>query len=354
MLSEPKLSPDLFRENELEIVWVLVIILIFKNKMKHFDIFFDKNNNVYQVRTKTDTTTIEFTDLEKEQIFKDIVKIYDSHDKLSFATIKKLLSTSDPNRLLDVVKELQDCGVLNDLNFEAETSNVVSDLYSSEINHKPVAELVISYIGNLEFGDLVKSKSVEYNIEHFTVYSIDDLTDDIIEGILKESDFTIVDSLTWNPYKMRIINEKALKYTKPWLLIEGLTFSGKFSVGPIFYGRYTGCYDCYRNRVRSNDEFINFNDSYSKYLEVTKSSAKPDLNIQPVVKDMAAAIVVADTLKYIYSWYPPETWKCCVLINPSNYEVEKHTFIKAPICHVCKPALDYNPAPWLESVTLSL
>ena len=90
----------------------------------------------------------------------------------------------------------------------------------------------------------------------------------------------------------------------------------------------------------------------TKYLETEKASAKPDLNIQPVVKDMASAIVIADMLKFLYAWYPPETWKCCILINPSNYEVEKHTFIKAPICHVCKPALDYNPAPWLESVTL--
>jgi bacteriocin biosynthesis cyclodehydratase domain-containing protein len=321
--------------------------------MKHFDIFFDQDNNVYQVRTKTDTTTIEFTDPAKEQIFKDIVKLYDSRDKISYLTIQKLLNISDTNRLLDVVKELQGCDILNELNFETETPNI-SDLYPNEINHKPVSELTISYIGDIVFGKLVKSKSAEYNIKQFALHSIDEMTDEMIEYILKHSDFTIVDSLTWNPYKMRVINKKALEHTKPWLLIEGLTFSRKFSVGPIFYGRYTGCYDCYKNRVRSNDEFVNFNDSYERYLEVNNASAKPDLNIQPVVKDIAAAIVIADVLKYLYSWYPPETWKCCALINPSNYEVEKHTFIKAPICHSCKPELDYNPAPWLESVTLSI
>lgn len=322
--------------------------------MKYFNIFFDRDNNVYQVRTKTDTTIVEFTDSAKEQIFNDIVKLYDSHDKMSFVSIRKLLPMADPNKLLDVVKELQDCGILNELNFEMEVSGAVPDLYSNEINHKPVSELKMSYIGDVAFGKLVKSKSVEYNVEHFTVYSIDDLTDERIESILKESDFTIVDSLSWNPYKMGLINEKALKHTKPWLLIEGLTFCGKFSLGPIFYGRYTGCYECYKNRIRSNDEFIDFNDSYKKYLEASKKSAKPDLNIQPVAKDMAAAIVMADVLKYLYSWFPPETWRCCILINPSNYEIEKHTFIKAPICHACKPALDYNPAPWLESVTLSI
>ena len=54
-----------------------------------------------------------------------------------------------------------------------------------------------------------------------------------------------------------------------------------------------------KNRIRSNDEFINFNDSYVKYLETEKASAKPDLNIQPVVKDMASAIVIADMLKFL-------------------------------------------------------
>lgn len=319
--------------------------------MKQFDIFFDNDNKLYQVRTKTDTTTIEFTDSEKELIFKDLIRLYDTRDKISFSTIQKLLNKADYNKLLDVVKELQECGFLDELNFEAEGATVISDIYN-EVNHKPVSEMKIAYIGNTDFGNQVKEKSSEYNIEHFVIYSIDELSDETIESILCNSDFIIVDSLTWNPYKMHIINEKALKHSKPWLLIEGLTFSGKFSIGPIFHGKYTGCYDCYKNRIRSNDEFINFNDSYVKYLETEKASAKPDLNIQPVVKDMASAIVIADMLKFLYAWYPPETWKCCILINPSNYEVEKHTFIKAPICHVCKPALDYNPAPWLESVTL--
>lgn len=320
--------------------------------MKQFDIFFDDDNKLYQVRTKTDTTTIEFTDLEKEMIFNNLIKLYDTRNKISFTAIQKLLSTADYNKLLDVVKELQECGILNEMNFEAEGTTVIPDQYANEINNKPISEIRISYIGSTEFGNLVKEKSSQYNIEHFAIHSIDELSDEMIESILSDSDFIIVDSLTWNPYKMRVINNNALKQNKPWLLIEGLTFSGKFSVGPIFHGKYTGCYDCYKNRIRSNDEFINFNDSYNKYLEAHKGSAKPDLNIQPVVKDIAAAIVIADTLKFLYAWYPPETWKCCVLINPSNYEVEKHTFIKAPICHECKPALDYNPAPWLESVTL--
>ncbi len=320
--------------------------------MKQFDIFFDEDNNLYQVRTKIDTTIIEFTDLGKEQIFKDLIRLYDTRDKISLPTIQKLLSSADYNKLLDVVKELQECGILNELNFEAKDSVIIPDIYAKEVNNKPISESKISYIGTTDFGKLVKDKSSQYNIEHFAIYSTDELSDEMIESILCNSDFTIVDALTWNPYKMRVINQNALKHNKPWLLIEGLTFSGKFSIGPIFHGKHTGCYDCYRNRIRSNDEFINFNDSYNKYLEANKASAKPDLNMQPVVKDMAAAIVIADTLKFLYAWYPPETWKCCVLINPSNYEVEKHTFMKAPICHVCKPALDYNPAPWLESVTL--
>ena len=59
--------------------------------MKQFDIFFDNDNKLYQVRTKTDTTTIEFTDSEKELIFKDLIRLYDTRDKISFSTIQKQL-----------------------------------------------------------------------------------------------------------------------------------------------------------------------------------------------------------------------------------------------------------------------
>ena len=57
-------------------------------------------------------------------------------------------------------------------------------------------------------------------------------------------------------------------------------------------------------------KFINFNDSYVKYLETEKASAKPDLNIQPVVKDMASAIV---NCRYA------EVSLC--LVSPGNLEV---------------------------------
>ena len=168
--------------------------------MKQFDIFFDNDNKLYQVRTKTDTTTIEFTDSEKELIFKDLIRLYDTRDKISFSTIQKLLNKADYNKLLDVVKELQECGILDELNFEAEGATVISDIYN-EVNHKPVSEMKIAYIGNTDFGNQVKEKSSEYNIEHFVIYSIDELSDETIESILCNSDFIIVDSLTWNPYK---------------------------------------------------------------------------------------------------------------------------------------------------------
>lgn len=93
--------------------------------MKQFDIFFDNDNKLYQVRTKTDTTTIEFTDSEKELIFKDLIRLYDTRDKISFSTIQKLLNKADYNKLLDVVKELQECGILDELNFEAEGATVM-------------------------------------------------------------------------------------------------------------------------------------------------------------------------------------------------------------------------------------
>ncbi|MFV0344978.1 MAG: hypothetical protein ACK5IQ_01810, partial [Bacteroidales bacterium] len=58
---------------------------------KRFDIFYDKNNAPYQVRTKSNAVIIEFGSSIKENLFKEIIDLYDSQDFYSFQILNKIL-----------------------------------------------------------------------------------------------------------------------------------------------------------------------------------------------------------------------------------------------------------------------
>lgn len=81
--------------------------------MKQFDIFFDSQNNAYQVRTKSDTLVFEFSDSDEEKIFLSILKMYEKEDIHSFAQIREELKAYNQSKVLDVVQELQKCSLLN-------------------------------------------------------------------------------------------------------------------------------------------------------------------------------------------------------------------------------------------------
>jgi len=323
-----------------------------------YDIFFDETNNAYQIRTKSDIIIIEFSDSEKENIFKEILNLYEKQSYYTLLQIKeKLMPKYSYEKILDVILELQECCLLTEDIFELYMDeNVKNTRQISSFNfNKPfnrILEARLGYIGDKELGEILKTKAIEYGYEKLDMYYLDDKTEESrIREIFENNDFIIVDSSVWNPYVLELINEIALELKRPWLLVEGLVDFIYFSIGPIFHDRETGCYECYKNRLRSNDEFVTYTQAYEAYLKKDKQSAKPDM-VQKLVKDYTACIIIMDISKFIGGWYIPETWRTCLMINIQNFSITKHSFLKAPVCYTCNPLLDYNPSPWLESVTL--
>ena len=325
-----------------------------------YDVFFDETNNVYQIRTKNDVIVIEFSDSEKESIFKEILNLYEKQDYYTFLQIKeKLISKYPYEKVFDVIQELQDCCLLTEDNFEASPDECIKITHPDEISpfnfnkqFDNIPEAKLGYIGDKELGEIIKTKAVEYGYEKWDAHYLSDkIEESIIRDIFENNDFIIVDSSIWNPYIMELSNEIALELKRPWLLIEGMVDFINFSIGPLFHGRETGCYECYKNRLRSNDEFILYTQSYEAYLKKNKKSAKPDI-VQKLVKDFIACITIMDISKFIAGWYIPETWRTCLMVNIQTFCITKHPFLKAPVCYKCNPLIDYNPYPWLESVTL--
>ncbi|TWV11318.1 TOMM precursor leader peptide-binding protein [Bacteroidaceae bacterium HV4-6-C5C] len=324
-----------------------------------YDIFFDKENNVYQIRTKGDVVIIEFTDTIKEDIFKDILKLYEKEKYYTFTYIKDFLSSKyDSVKILDVIQELEECYILTPENFGTDQSpEVKPNQPFSMPYHKPkaltdISEVALGYIGEKELGQKIKEKSTEYGYKKIEIYNIEkEFQLSEVQKIFNQSKFVIVDASAWNPVLLEEINKIALELKRPWLLIEGLVDFIFYSIGPIFWGKETGCYECYKSRLRSNDEFAYYTQAYESYLRENNKTAKVDA-VPKLVKDYVASIVIVDISKFIGEWYIPETWRANLIIDVRKFTTMKHSFLKAPVCYTCNPALDYNPYPWLESVTL--
>lgn len=322
-----------------------------------YDVFYDEENKAYQVRTKSDVIVIEFVDKEKEAVFLALLDMYGEEDFYTFKQLREKLGKNySYAKIIDVVQELFDCNILTDDNFEPGPDlhakrNEYSYLYNDK-NTKDLAELTIGYIGEVSFGRLLKEKATSYEYKGFNILSNDDtISKAILSDFVRKNDFIIFDASEWNPYLAEVMNEECLKADRPWLYVDGPIDLVNYAIGPLFHGKDTGCYACYRNRVMSNDEFCSFSESYEKYLKENKKKSKSGV-VNNLVKDILSSIIVMEVSKYVGGWYPPETWRATLVFNTQNYQLVKHSFLKAPICYTCKPELDYNPSPWLESITL--
>lgn len=319
-----------------------------------YDVFFDKDNEVYQVRTKSDVVILEFIDPDEEKIFLEIMKFYDSFEYLTFEQIKKKLEKDYCySKIMDVIEELSKCEILNESNFEYSKSDntVLYPMWFKGLT-VDITNFKLSYLGVPNFGKLLKDEAEKHGYRLFNILSsTNSINDSDIDQLFEHSDFVIVDASKWSPILMDIINKTALRLNKPWCIIQGMIDQVNYSIGPIFHGKETGCYDCLESRLSSNDLNIVYTSSYKKYLmekDAFSQKTTPPLGVD----NHMSQIIVQDIHKYISGYGIPEMWKNNLLFNTINYTISKHYMLKAPLCNVCNPQLSYNPSPWLEAITL--
>lgn len=324
--------------------------------MNNFDIFFDSQNNVYQVRTKSDALIFEFPDSEEEQIFLAIHKLYEKYNVISFATIKKELSHFCLSKVLNVVQELQKCNLLNVGNYSdyIQEENKLVDSYNlwKGISAIP-SKCKLCFIGHKQLGERIvdKAKSIGYESISVIYTPTESLTETKVDEIANTYDFVIMDATFWNPYLLSCFNSAMIERSKPWLFIDGMIDSTNYSIGPIFHGRETGCYECLTSRMASNDFNRLYTEEYRNYLTEMKLFSKNRI-CSLLIEDMVASIVVIEVNKYILGLGVPETWKNTLLLNISNYSIAKQYFLKNPLCEHCNPELPYASSPWLETIIL--
>jgi len=315
--------------------------------IEKFDVFKDENNNCYQVRTKTQSYSIVFDNKEKEEIFTKVVNEITKKPNISLKKLKvKVENKKNKEKVLDVLKTLSDYGLITySLSSDTETKK---DSYQYATKEKEINS--ISIFGEDGLAQELKLLAKKESFEKVNTYSFEEKLD--IEAAVKSSEFIIVSANEWAPYYIEKINTYALKYNKPWIYVGGVE-EISIKIGPLFYGKETGCYNCLISRIKSNHEYPEYLQSYEDFLRLKKTTSKPDIvpNIS-IIYSFIASLTMLEVMKFIEEWSLPVTWRTVISLNIFDYDLSKHTLLKMPFCKVCKPRLEYNPAPWLEEITL--
>lgn len=311
-----------------------------------YDIFKDENNGCYQIRSKTSTFAVVFDEEISEAIFLRIVELSSQEKRFDLQKIRKeLLSTFEENKVLSVLHNLREVGLIpDDIDVSTrEQSSVFRSICDSSLAIIGSSELTKALKVVCESEKIKKLSIYEYNMKDFK---------ERIPQIFKENDFVIVDAHEWSPYHLEIINETAVALNKPWLYISGVN-EAYIELGPLFYGKETGCYNCLISRIKSNHAYPQYLTSYENYLrELKRPSVCAGMYHENIIYSLIANFAIYEIIKFTEGWALPITWQSVVKINLYNYESSIHTLLKKPLCEVCKPHLKYNPAPWLDKITL--
>lgn len=319
-----------------------------------FDIFYDNTNNCYQVRTKTNTFSIVFDEKEQENIFFAVVQHFIKNPELTLQQLKSLLIKNfKEEKVLQLLTDLAKSDLLS-FEMQAElgvNSNPYVNIDPSEIIF--ISNTSLAIIGSSKVSTEIEIVAKREKFKSVKIYEFENNeTLEKFEKIFKEHDFIVVDAQKWSPFHLKMINETALKLNKPWLYIGGISeFS--IEIGPLFYGRETGCYNCLMSRLKSNQMKPQFFVEYEKHLTETKKPGAEDLlPHEGVLYKMISCFVVYDIMKFIESWALPVTWQTIIKFNVFNYTSTMHSLLKKPYCETCRPVLKYNPSPWLDKITL--
>jgi len=330
-----------------------------------YDIFEDKKHGLYQIRCKNEVITVEFNDTEKEQIFLEIINEAPERQKdLDFAQLTNhLVKKYKKEKVLDVLNNLKELDILEENNIKDNFANELrvqlnffsrsSNEYGSacKIQNK-IENTKILMLGNEFFINILGDKASISGFKQIEKIKVadDSELDTKIETYISECDFLIVDTDRWYPLLLEKINQIAIEYDKPWIIIMGIDGTVA-SVGPLFVGKETGCYNCLIMRLKSCMEFLPYFEEFEKHLKQTRKRARSGGSFV-VIYDIIASISIIEALKYITQITVPVLYKNFITFDFFSYEVNIHPFLKVPGCSICGKKIEFNPSPWLEPITL--
>lgn len=327
-----------------------------------YDVFEDEKHNVFQIRSKSEIILAEFNSDDEREIFKEIAQFLE--DGNNFESLSALEmhfeSRYSKDKILSVFNELKAFNLID----EEKVKEVYADNLKAQMKFWDTASHAkyalngthaqtkikntrLTILGNSMFSQLLYRKACESGFENlFNDKLITPKDDSQIKELVVSSDFLIVDAEDWSPSFLEEFNRVAYENNRPWILSRGIEGT-RGSVGPLFAGKDTGCYQCLISRLKSNMEFLPYFEEYEKYLKLKKKSAISSGGLTATY-DVLASLALLESIKFVTGWAVPVIYKAFIVIDVYDYDFKIHPFLKSPVCPVCFPKIDFKLSPWLE------
>lgn len=307
--------------------------------MKKVDIFLS-GPMTYQIRTKTAAILIEFDDTSKENIFKSILTLCESNLINSVSEIRDSLAKTNQYNIHDidvVINQLSQYELFDAIIDKASTTNNLFEL---------VLAKKIGVVGDGKLSGKLYNLLIEHAFKNVLLLKFEQVINN--ENILNGFDFMLVDCSCFNPLALRIINKVAITNNSPWLYIGGFE-NEQIKLGPIFFGRESGCYECLEKRQLSNLENPQYDQEFIRYLIETKQSSHPDsIPLEDFQLNFLANWCTIEMLRFFEEKKLLPTWKGIISFDQYKYKVERSELLRNPYCTVCRPIQENTFSPWLD------
>ncbi|WP_199248171.1 TOMM precursor leader peptide-binding protein [[Phormidium] sp. ETS-05] len=189
-----------------------------------------------------------------------------------------------------------------------DTLNVdYTDAYS-RLQTTRVAIKSCGYVGTSEFITMLESLGIQVSCEGD------------IEVVL--TDDYLADGLD-------VYNQNALKKQRPWILVKPV--GTVVWIGPIFYPKKTGCWECLAQRLRGNrpvEEFIQRRQGISRTLSIP-------LPTLPSAIQTGLGMAATEIFKWIVRGENKRLEGIIVTYDTVSLQIQNHILVKRPQCPVC-------------------
>lgn len=142
------------------------------------------------------------------------------------------------------------------------------------------------------------------------------------------------------------LNQAALKRSRPWLLVKPI--GTIIWLGPLFYPRKTGCWECLAQRLRCNRPI----EGYLKRHTNDTAPLTPPLAKIPGVLQTALGMTATEILKWIVQNRENKRLEGVLITHDTlTLETQSHILTKRPQCPVCGVSKNQN---WTKPLPLIL
>lgn len=212
-----------------------------------------------------------------------------------------------------------------------------------------LSERSIGLVSASPLGDALKAQPVLKKAERLDLSRRN--AADAFPAFIARHELVVFDASAASPSLLSAYNRAAIAQSRPWLLVQGM-FESAGHVGPLFLGGETGCYDCFRARLRSNAAGLASLTRYESWLDESGRLSRAASTPSQSVLNLIASVAAIEVEKFLASFDLAQSFGYLLDINLRSYSVTPHRLYKAPFCETCAGPFEDRTAPWLDAITL--